>query len=356
MNPSDIPNRWLAWSSGHMDWQKLDFTRHELVSAQSPCFDAGRCYLPAWSFVRDLRITDFERVLTGGQFLCQQHLKEPIAAWRAAKDIVDIDPDILKALMDSDVEAIPPNVLLRLPSWAVFIPLPADFPSLDEPLKPSGVLVNYSDCSPRSGARYPVFLRAVFFYGPSGEQISLPLVLAPHARTVREAVRAGADFFTGMAGMSPEKVNGPRYKAMYELSGRVARPLISILLYLISEHEKRLRSGRPAVLVRPQPRRVRGGWRIVPPKQPRCWKLGCEAGERIREGLRRSGRTGQHASPRPHIRRGHWHLYWTGRRKFGPDETPVAQIARLRWLPPMTVALLDGDETGAAPGGQSGSR
>ena len=42
--------------------------------------------------------------------------------------------------------------------------------------------------------------------------------------------------------------------------------------------------------------------------------------------------TGTHASPRPHIRRAHWHSFWVGKR-----DQPDARSVTLKWLPPIPV-------------------
>jgi hypothetical protein len=48
-------------------------------------------------------------------------------------------------------------------------------------------------------------------------------------------------------------------------------------------------------------------------------------------------RGGTHASPRPHVRRAHWHTYWTGPRKDPQKRKPV-----LKWLSPILVNVEDG--------------
>ena len=42
--------------------------------------------------------------------------------------------------------------------------------------------------------------------------------------------------------------------------------------------------------------------------------------------------TGTHASPRPHIRRAHWHSFWVGKK-----DQPDARSVTLKWLPPIPV-------------------
>lgn len=43
-----------------------------------------------------------------------------------------------------------------------------------------------------------------------------------------------------------------------------------------------------------------------------------------------------HAGPRPHVRRAHWHGFWSGPRKSEKQRTFSVQ-----WLPPIAVAMVD---------------
>ena len=49
--------------------------------------------------------------------------------------------------------------------------------------------------------------------------------------------------------------------------------------------------------------------------------------------------TGTHASPRPHIRRAHWHSFWVGKK-----DQPDARSVTLKWLPPIPVNVTGVDD------------
>ena len=49
--------------------------------------------------------------------------------------------------------------------------------------------------------------------------------------------------------------------------------------------------------------------------------------------------TGTHASPRPHIRRAHWHSFWIGKK-----DQPDARSVTLKWLPPIPVNVTGVDD------------
>jgi len=89
---------------------------------------------------------------------------------------------------------------------------------------------------------------------------------------------------------------------------------------------------RPA---RPRPTKTRdSGWRYFPPENPTIWNVGSHLGAALRAAYERESRDlgGTHASPRPHIRRAHWHSYWTG-----PRKDPERRRLILKWLHPMVV-------------------
>jgi hypothetical protein len=74
--------------------------------------------------------------------------------------------------------------------------------------------------------------------------------------------------------------------------------------------------------------------------QPRSTESHWEVGYRIGTALRASravpagAHGGSHAAPAPHLRRAHWHTYWTG-----PMDGERRQV--LKWLAPMAVGVGD---------------
>jgi len=79
------------------------------------------------------------------------------------------------------------------------------------------------------------------------------------------------------------------------------------------------------------------------PKRAATWEIGTRIGAALRKAMdaqakdetEPNGRP--HSTPRPHMRRAHWHSFWTGKR--GSAERKLI----LRWLPPMAINI-DGAE------------
>ena len=112
-------------------------------------------------------------------------------------------------------------------------------------------------------------------------------------------------------------------------------PLMNLVLYLCSINaEFRDHSGLREKPKQPPMTRTRKGPRMFPPEQPTTWDVGWRLGAALRgtlDAVRRAGKEGSHASPRPHIRRAHWHSYWTG--PMAASERSI----RVRWMPPVGV-------------------
>ena len=81
----------------------------------------------------------------------------------------------------------------------------------------------------------------------------------------------------------------------------------------------------------------------LPAQNIREWDVGIRMGQAIRQ-YRQEEPTGKErttiGSKRPHIRRGHWHTYWTGSKK---PELAHERKPKLKWLPPVPVNSEDVD-------------
>jgi hypothetical protein len=118
-------------------------------------------------------------------------------------------------------------------------------------------------------------------------------------------------------------------------------PFLNLVLYICSRNCEIRDSKR----VRDQPTnpsfvKTKQGPRIFPPNHPTVWEVGYRIGPALEAAKQQqSSEThgGAHASPRAHIRRSHWHSYWTGA-KSSPK-------AELRWLSPIAVNVDEDHET-----------
>ena len=332
----DLPRAMLKIAEKYFPdiWKAVDGEREDsLVSGKLP-WD-GRCLLPdsAWNpFISaNLRIFDKKSALALVDNLAA------LAAWRPSQDIFVIDPDVMEAVMATPSGHIPMEVLGRMPFWCVYVPIP-------------------------ESCRYliPIFednIPGVFFYYGIYEEPSIelrilpirldrpnppkaiPLAISPAFKTIQQCFDA----------LLLEEQKQDKSSLKQDTILFVSR-MVSVLLYIISEWEREQDKAQcPVPNMFPQPVRTRKGWRLFTAQNPHIRVVGENIGRKIRraaatvddrEPITETGRK----SPRPHVRRGHMQLYWTGPRKFKDGETPVPQKAKIIWKAPFGVALGDDED------------
>lgn len=235
------------------------------------------------------------------------------AAWRPGQDIVRFDPDVLAAIADTPLDGtLPAEILMRLPAWAIYVETPG-FVMYDRVW--DGFIARIDLRRPRE-----ICLRLMFL----SDAQDLELVLILDGYTLKDAFTKSFEDMAKLMGEIPEN-----YFPKKELEFAV-NLVLYICAYGLTDS-----SGDTSKTAYPRPKKVKGGWRLFPPDKPRVHILGAGFGRQIRAG-REAARSGSHAGPRPHIRRAHWHSYWTGPK--------AAQKIVVHWLPPIPVAMAEDDK------------
>lgn len=125
-------------------------------------------------------------------------------------------------------------------------------------------------------------------------------------------------------------------------SARFYKQTLQIVLYLCAQNAE----------ITPNPEQVTHTRRSVSVKdryaEIRKWDVGVRIGNAVRAyrsstdrwaKANESDASAGHASPRPHMRRGHWHNFWTGK-KDGSEERKLV----LKWVAPTFVNAAQEDE------------
>jgi hypothetical protein len=101
------------------------------------------------------------------------------------------------------------------------------------------------------------------------------------------------------------------------------------LLYICSEEPdiERVEGNLPA---HARPKKVKKGYKFFAPKKPKIWNVGKKIAHVV-SSASLDWKGGSHASPKAHIRRAHWHGYWTGQRNS------VDRKFIYKWIPTMIV-------------------
>lgn len=225
--------------------------------------------------------------------------------WRQAKAVYRPDKTLVEELdVEDDMQAeIPADVLKLMPYYCIYIEHPFEL----TPGKTALGCFVWLEADHREPGT--VELRLLYLLA-NNNIASVPLKLS--GKTLGESLSL----------ISP--IERIQFAAML----RAVRQTVSIALYICSDAA----DVRTDTTVQAVPREQRTF--KANPDAPTVWEIGARVGAAIR-AYRRSPvqtaeNTGSHASPRPHMRRAHWHSFWTGPRDG--DRKLV-----IRWLPPIPV-------------------
>lgn len=258
---------------------------------------------------------------------------DAMCRWQLGKGVYRIDPDVYEALVQTPTGKVPVEVFDHLPEWCVFIPTP----SMDGP----GFWVHPA-WSHQFGKALTFTLLA--HDGSIDGIFALPL---KSGLTLDEAVRDAVkdcylhrveQFITSYAAQNG--VFAMQFGSA-ELEEQTQRwlPLIAarlpLVIYLCSANRDITapEGGQPKK--RRAKKTKKRGKRLFSAAQPKVWDVGTRIGAKLRQARKRAasaGSTGNGASKRPHLRRAHWHSYWTG-----PLSGPRKLI--VKWLPPISVKV-----------------
>lgn len=272
----------------------------------------------------------------GGHDLMTLFVDAPIinalTTWRYSQGIYRFYPDVLQALAETDVSGdLPSEVLTRLPDWCVYVETPGFT------YKGEGV-------------------EGFFAYVDWGSQDELPelnLLLNLESGTLHnEPVYLGrgalVDAFSSL-------INGEKIRDLLGggdlsedpiVAARMAtetavelKPFVSLLLYLCSDAPEIDDSRVPGTSPhKPEPRKTKRGWSLFPADKVRFWDVAAKAGESLRRmanaPVEEDGPEGLHVKVRTHLRRAHWHGFWTGPRNG-------ERLFKYKWLPPIIVNPLE---------------
>lgn len=312
---------------------------------------AGKLYPGAWKQADDLRsgrgidlpdwpdwcflpLAGWYAILSQGQKI-PLHLVPDVAklgavgAWRVTQGIYRFDPALYEALIATPLDGeLPCDVLYHMPEWCVYI----ETPGMSHAGETAHGAFAYMEHDANTG-------RAELRVLVDTETALLPVILHLGTWSLQEALKKSmqeakrqAIFqgWTQTASEMPEEI-------IDALSDCVA-PVLALLLYLCSQNAE---IGDGTRIPRnPAPKQTKRGPRIFAAEKSTTWDVGVRIGAALRKAYHSSETTGaqERTSPRPHIRRAHWHGFWTG-----PKNTPGERKLRLKWMPPIPVNLDDAE-------------
>ena len=246
-----------------------------------------------------------------------------LAAWRLTQGVYQFAPEVFEALRETDMPGpIPTEVLLRLPQWGVYL----DFEERVDRFAGAFAALE-SDANNKS--------RELRLLLDAGEDLMpITLILAPDASiedalelTLRSGLEKWARHFE-----EPPAPDGEIKELVteYQKFAPVVRLCLSLLLYLcVDAPDVSGREEPDSKPGKPTPTKTRHGVRFFPPDQPRVWRVGEAAAVALRRDVVASRTDSSGRTVRPHIRRAHWHGYWSG--------TTDQRRFSIRWQPPLVI-------------------
>jgi hypothetical protein len=279
------------------------------------------CYMPIAAGIAIATQSDSNKL---SQAMLDERLSPAViaaaAAWRISQGVYRFDADLYNALINQPMDGdLPCETLKRLPEWCVYI----ETKSATFYGSPVAGFWAHLEHDINDGR---MELRLVLIY-EDGRNFPLPVHLGNW--TIDEGLRRAQKESSKQVGIHLQGYELP----LIDLSLNIT-PLVQLVLYLCADNiDMPMRPAHPNTRVR-----LSGQADIV--RDVRFWTVGERIGAAIRKHRNLSQQTpdsthGSHASPRPHVRRAHWHHFWTGP-KAGE------QKLILRWLPPIPVGC--GDE------------
>jgi len=259
-----------------------------------------------------------------------------LATWRVSQGIYRFAPAVADAVAETPLDGdLPVDLLYRLPEWCVYIETPGR--TFDD--RSLHGFWAHLDWELDGGADELRLLLDVArtpdeALDPRHGLVPVPVILgegtlADALERVVESGRRRAQALGFAADLGGRD----------ELQRHVAQitPLVALVLYLCAENaEIGDGSRRPS---RPQPKRTKRGPRLFPPDRATGWDVGVRLGAALRRvpeaeepGSAEQSQSGR-ASPRPHIRRAHWHTFRVGAGRRD-------RVAR--WVPPTGVRVEEG--------------
>lgn len=272
-----------------------------------------------------------------------------LSAWRMSKGVYDFEKTLIRYINESQLDtdtALPSRIFTKLPEWCVYIKTPrVSLENREEDIFREtdgffvGPIEDHETGEVELGFLIDFNKEVVNREAGDSEKLleddNYPMwqpfgILFPMLVSLDDALDAAVDHDENDDNKDYEQKDRSEYvEAEFFLND-----MVSLVMYLctdrpdIREDASRPHRGSPTNPVENNP-----------PREALTWMVGTKLSETINMAEREAERPkkngadeserGSGRSPRPHLRRAHYHTYWV---KDGGEEKPV-----LRWLPPTPV-------------------
>ena len=246
---------------------------------------------------------------------------DALAPWRISKEVFIIDESLEQMLFQqADDTSVPAEILMQIPYPCFYIQF-HNFEFQNRTISGAFVHLEYDVNNDSSELR-------ILFTFSNGSTLGFPIHInagnlenSEHI-TVQEAINTiGTDSpLNALRGMMQTENN-----AIKIALGKV----LQIVLYLCAQNAE-ISPNKEQSTVYKRGKKIRDSYAEI-----RKWDVGVRIGAAVKASVQSGASNSQskehsaHASPRPHMRRGHWHNFWTGS-KSAPSERKLV----LKWVAP----------------------
>jgi hypothetical protein len=310
-------------------WKQADMFRAARGEGEIPNWPDW-CFLPMGGWY-EISSGDVSQEATNLQSALDTGRLAALGTWRVTQGIYRFDPSIYAAVIATPLDGnIPSEVLFRLPEWCVYIETPG-MQFMGETL-----FGFFAHLEWFSESQQHELCLVLDLDGNESQLIPLSLpLLEPSGRTLMQAI-AQTEYVEGCQSALSSSTSSAGENLQ---TAAALQPIISLLLYLCSVNSEIGDGSRKPGF--PIPRKTKQGMRMFPADKPTTWDVGVRMGSALRRAYHQQETTPSvpQNSPRPHIRRAHWHGFWQG-----SINTPAKRKLALKWLPPIPVNLADPDQ------------
>ncbi len=319
---SCLPEAWQQMAMFHRDNGKNGLSRW-----------ADWCYAPiscAMAVVEPYKNYNTLNLKEALQISKQAQIIHVLAPWRLSKEVYIIDADLKELLFENptDIE-IPCEILLQLPYFSFYVEVP-DL-RFDEDIQHGFFVALENDVN--TGAKELRFL----FVKEDGTCFGYPIHI--DNSTIFDSIKKTQE----QSIKNLQERNGPEtiQQLIQNQEGQRKIALfmgqcLQIVLYILAQNAD--------IIPDPEQTTITKRGKTIKDKysEIRKWDVGYRIGNELRKQktIPTDYQGGTHNSPRPHIRRGHWHHFWTGPRNDISQRKLI-----LKWLSPMAIAVGDDEDT-----------
>lgn len=249
-----------------------------------------------------------------------------LAPWRLSKEVYIIDPDLKDILFEQEGELdVPDEIFLQLPYPCFYVETPDTY-FLSTKIYGFFVTLEY-DTNNGDRELKPVFLTE------KGETFSFSIHIG--CKTISDSVdlMTRESFKNAANDIAMKKLAIIGAQSSNDVK-EFLKKILQVILYILAQNAE-ISPNSEQTFITKRGKTIKDKYSEI-----RKWDVGVRIGAAIRQQkakekfIEENGhKTGEHQSPRPHMRRGHWHHFWTG-----PKSKPEERKLILKWLSPMAVA------------------